>query len=309
MSTGFTAMRIQDCFPPVERDVVDAFAKRHGIYMPDALCEHLVQYNGGGFWCDGSVNPGQRNTAGVGQLLGIDDQWPHSTIVQTWQRLLDENPDLTPFAYDAGGHPFVLWRRRPGTVFYFDNDKQMPTAEIAPSLREFFSNIAPQRYLEIPKWPEHRRVLANGDFELIREFVSRVGIAAMFEGETLLFLASAMGQAYSTAALLKLKADPNLPIANGDFPLHAAVITRSHDCCRFLCKHGANVNALDAEGRTPLLLAVMYDSYGNTEVLLKHKADVNIRDKHNRDVACYAKESYSRRAFGELFLRYGVKIK
>jgi hypothetical protein len=139
-------LRIQDCFPSVTKDEALAYGRKHGIYMPEELATHLSVNNGGGWHSSVCVNRGAKNLAGVGNLLGIDDRYQWSNIRFTWDWVLDRDPKMTPIASDGCGHPFVIWTKRPGRVFYFDKDKNRPTTEIAHSIRHFLESISQFRY-------------------------------------------------------------------------------------------------------------------------------------------------------------------
>lgn len=77
------------------------------------------------------------------------------------------------------------------------------------------------------------------------------------QGETRLYIAAREGNKADVRRLLHEGADPNIPDANGLYPLHQAAYWGETEIVDLLLKAGANVNADNGRGWTPLHSAAL----------------------------------------------------
>ena len=83
-------------------------------------------------------------------------------------------------------------------------------------------------------------------------------------------------------------------IVNGSSPLHESVV---HGCqfieiTKYLLSINCNVDIQDAEGQTPLHKAVMFNSIENVKLLLENNAKKEIEDLVGRTPLMYLDEDY-----------------
>ena len=74
-------------------------------------------------------------------------------------------------------------------------------------------------------------------------------------------------------------------------PLLAAAYCDNKKMVRYLCNHGADVNARDRKGQTALIYAANYGFYELAGLVLRKGADADLKDQDGRTALYYAKYS------------------
>jgi len=117
-------------------------------------------------------------------------------------------------------------------------------------------------------------------------------------GLTPLVIAAREDALDSVKLLLDLKADPNIPSADGSTALLVAVQNGLYDVANYLVEHGADINKQNVKGWSPLYLAVKHRTVESgtipvpnadqampfIKVLLDRGVDVNVRSKADTDI-------------------------
>lgn len=100
-----------------------------------------------------------------------------------------------------------------------------------------------------------------------------------------LYYAVNSGNAVMVAALLAAGAQATVQYADGQTPLHLAVLCDQNEDCyaiiKSLMKAGNDPNAVDAAGNTPLMVACRAGRVGSAKTLLEQKVDLNKRNLRN----------------------------
>lgn len=305
-------LKIQDSLPPISKEDAMSYGVRNGIYIPESLAIHLSCHNGGRFYTSACINYEGNGCAGVDLILGITAYYNHLSIKSKWERSLDGHSELTPIAIDEGGHPFVLWRKFPERVFYFDKDQRRPTSEVSFSIVRFMDAIVIPQIVkeEILTWPIYQSAVELCNESIMAKLIDSCGgTDAYFDEAPLLYWAGLFGNPFSIRWLLDKGADANKITALGESPLHAAADSRSVDCCRLLVEGGANLEAVDREGRTPLLRAIVGQNIRNAECLLEHGAEFNVRDGLDRGAVEHANQTGWAKEFLQMFTRVSARSK
>ncbi len=134
-----------------ERDVAELEASL-GFSLEASYRQFLLNHNGG------TPNPNCTDVPGFGEtdvqvFFGIGRNVESSCISWNLGTLQERLPGrLVPIACDSGGNVFCLSAREEdeGAILYFDLESvfgnleaQTPTYEVAPSFREFATNLKP----------------------------------------------------------------------------------------------------------------------------------------------------------------------
>lgn len=77
----------------------------------------------------------------------------------------------------------------------------------------------------------------------------------------------------------------------GHTPLFVACYYGYSDIARYLCEHGADVDAQANDGTTPLICTAQYNYPEITEILIDSSAKVNLQDRKGHTALYYAKEN------------------
>lgn len=110
-----------------------------------------------------------------------------------------------------------------------------------------------------------------------------------YGGRTALFHSVTRGHEIATHTLLNAKANPNIPVDNGIFPLHMAIFQGYDQVAFDLMRAGANIHAQTTGGLTPFLVACWKDRFKVAEHLTS-SIDLNEKDYGGKSGLCYASE-------------------
>ena len=138
----------------------------------------------------------------------------------------------------------------------------------------------------------------------------QMGLAAVIEGQTALYLAASNGYHATVRPLAELGADVNTVCSKGSSPLHTAAVNGHYEAVRVLVKgFGAEVNAKNsaAANRTPLHLAVTEGHYKVVSWLVNEGADVGTSDRDGMTPLHHAASS-GRHLLTQLLIAKGADV-
>ena len=99
-----------------------------------------------------------------------------------------------------------------------------------------------------------------------------------------------------TKMLLENRADPKIPMNDGDTTMHMVAAWRNMEAGKMLLEHKADVNAKNQEGKTPLHTILEQEKFSKEEklptikFLLDANADPNLQDHQFHDAHYYAED-------------------
>ena len=118
---------------------------------------------------------------------------------------------------------------------------------------------------------------ASHALKLLDSYGTRASEAIRFpidnNGNTLLHMACASGDARLVLALVKRGADVNVQNIFGSTALHCATSHGDANVAAILLQHGAEPNVVDEDGDTPLAIAVSLRHVAVVQQLLASRAD------------------------------------
>jgi ankyrin repeat protein len=126
------------------------------------------------------------------------------------------------------------------------------------------------------------------------------------QGETPLHTAVIEGNLARVQELLRAGADVNARATQGETPLHLAAALGDAAIARELINHGADLNAQDSVQFTPLHRAAMNDHVGVMELLLDAGADIGARAEGRSPLSIAMRRPDLDPAAIRLLLRYGA---
>lgn len=116
---------------------------------------------------------------------------------------------------------------------------------------------------------------------VLKKFLGNVkcdNLDELYDGLTLLRIASRRGKTNAFQYLIERGADVNFRGADQSQALHHAAQHGSFKCCKYLLENGAEVNSRDDDGWTPILFAVTKQNFGVAKLFITYGAIADLKD-------------------------------